>query len=250
MSVDGETSRVMRGVQHGACDYLLKPIRMKELRNIWQHVFRKRIHEVRDIEGQECMEEIQMMRHGSELSDEWHSFSGGELNSGKKRKDVENKHDDKDFGDPSSSKKARVVWTVDLHQKFVRAVNQIGFDSEFIKTCFFEVVCSYHETEFSLCFRRLFFFCFVIVVIVCCNLSGFQLFSYHLLEGDDFHLCLAEVGPKKILDLMSVPWLTRENVASHLQVDSYLVLYSIAAYVYISPSCRELSSKYSTRDTT
>lgn len=30
--------------------------------------------------------------------------------------------------------------------------------------------------------------------------------------------CLAEVGPKKILDLMNVPWLTRENVASHLQV--------------------------------
>lgn len=29
---------------------------------------------------------------------------------------------------------------------------------------------------------------------------------------------LTEVGPKKILDLMNVPWLTRENVASHLQV--------------------------------
>jgi len=29
---------------------------------------------------------------------------------------------------------------------------------------------------------------------------------------------LAEVGPKKILDLMNVPWLSRENVASHLQV--------------------------------
>lgn len=28
--------------------------------------------------------------------------------------------------------------------------------------------------------------------------------------------CLAEAGPKKILDLMNVPWLTRENVASHL----------------------------------
>ena len=55
MSVDRETSKVMRGVQHGACDYLLKPIRMKELRHIWQHVFRKRIHEVRDIEGHEGM---------------------------------------------------------------------------------------------------------------------------------------------------------------------------------------------------
>ena len=29
---------------------------------------------------------------------------------------------------------------------------------------------------------------------------------------------LTEARPKKILDLMNVPWLTRENVASHLQV--------------------------------
>ncbi|KAL7149200.1 hypothetical protein ABFS83_05G023700 [Erythranthe nasuta] len=155
MSVDGETSRVMKGVQHGACDYLLKPIRMKELRNIWQHVFRKRIHEVRDIEGYESIEEINnMMRCGTEQFEDGFLFSGDFI-TGKKRKDVDSKYDDRVCGESSSSaKKARVVWTVDLHQKFVRAVNQIGFE---------------------------------------------------------------KVGPKKILDLMGVPWLTRENVASHLQ---------------------------------
>ncbi|KAL8156981.1 hypothetical protein AgCh_001910 [Apium graveolens] len=156
MSVDGETSRVMKGVQHGACDYLLKPIRMKELKNIWQHVFRKKIHEVRDIEGLEAgIEEFQMMRNGiSDQSDDGFSFCGGDLNSARKRKDFDNKHDDKNFGDPSAGKRTRVVWTVDLHQKFVKAVNYMGFD---------------------------------------------------------------KVGPKKILELMNVPWLTRENVASHLQ---------------------------------
>ncbi|KAJ8569676.1 hypothetical protein K7X08_006253 [Anisodus acutangulus] len=148
MSVDGETSRVMKGVQHGACDYLLKPIRMKELRNIWQHVLRKKMQEARDIGNPEL-----------DQYDEVWMLCGAELLSGNKRKDFENKHDEKEmsdsrFGDPSSMKKARVVWTVDLHQKFVKAVNQIGFD---------------------------------------------------------------KVGPKKILDLMGVPWLTRENVASHLQ---------------------------------
>lgn len=153
MSVDGETSRVMKGVQHGACDYLLKPIRMKELRNIWQHVFRKRIHEVRDIEFHEGFDEIHLMKNGSDLSEERRLHSGTDSFSGKKRKDAE-RHDDRECNDPSSVKKARVVWTVDLHQKFVNAVNQIGFD---------------------------------------------------------------KVGPKKILDLMGVPWLMRENVASHLQ---------------------------------
>lgn len=159
MSVDGETSRVMRGVQHGACDYLLKPIRMKELRNIWQHVYRKKIHEVRDIESHDGFEEIQLMSNRSDQSDDGYFLYGSDMTSGKKRKDTDqHKHDEsKDFSDPSSAKRARVVWTVDLHQKFVKAVNQIGFD---------------------------------------------------------------KVGPKKILDLMNVQWLTRENVASHLQCRS------------------------------
>ncbi|XP_028213071.1 two-component response regulator ORR26-like isoform X2 [Glycine soja] len=151
MSVDGETSKVMKGVQHGACDYLLKPIRMKELRNIWQHVFRKKIHEAKEFES---FESIHLMRNGSELSDDGNLFAVEDVTSSKKRKDADSKHDDKECLDPSSTKKARVVWSVDLHQKFVKAVNQIGFD---------------------------------------------------------------KVGPKKILDLMNVPWLTRENVASHLQ---------------------------------
>ncbi|XP_010415351.1 PREDICTED: two-component response regulator ARR11-like [Camelina sativa] len=156
MSVDGETSRVMKGVQHGACDYLLKPIRMKELKIIWQHVLRKKLQEVRDIEG--CGYEggaDWMTRY-----DEAHFLGGGEdVSFCKKRKDFD--FDKKlllqDESDPSSSssKKARVVWSFELHQKFVNAVNQIGCDHK--------------------------------------------------------------AGPKKILDLMNVPWLTRENVASHLQ---------------------------------
>lgn len=126
MSVDGETSRVMKGVQHGACDYLLKPIRMKELRNIWQHVVRKRMQEARDIEN-----------HEADQFDEAWMLNGIELQSGKKRKDFDYRFDEKETsdskgGDPSSVKKPRVVWTVDLHQKFVKAVNQIGFDSKFV----------------------------------------------------------------------------------------------------------------------
>lgn len=131
MSVDGETSRVMKGVQHGACDYLLKPIRMKELRNIWQHVVRKKIHEGKDIDSLEVIDGLQMNRSGLCPSDD-HFFGGEDISSGKKRKEVETKHDDRDCADPgTSTKKARVVWSVDLHQKFVKAVNQIGFESKF-----------------------------------------------------------------------------------------------------------------------
>jgi two-component response regulator (ARR-B family) len=130
MSVDGETSRVMKGVQHGACDYLLKPIRMKELRNIWQHVLRKRIHEAREFE---TLEGIHLMRNGSNNTDDSNLFAvGGEMNLMKKRKDFDNKYDDKEFGDQTSLKKARVIWSVNLHQKFVNSLNRIGFDSKFL----------------------------------------------------------------------------------------------------------------------
>ncbi|KAL1808199.1 hypothetical protein ACET3Z_025189 [Daucus carota] len=155
MSVDGETSRVMKGIQHGACDYLLKPIRMKELKNIWQHVVRKKKNELKDIQGLKGIENIQVARGGiSDGSDDGYFFCARNMDFGKKRKGYESKYHDNEIVDLSAVKKSRVVWTVELHQKFVKTVNHIGLD---------------------------------------------------------------KIGPKKILDLMNVPWLTRENVASHLQ---------------------------------
>lgn len=53
MSADGRTSAVMKGIRHGACDYLIKPIREEELKNIWQHVVRKKWNENKELEHSE-----------------------------------------------------------------------------------------------------------------------------------------------------------------------------------------------------
>lgn len=37
----------------------------------------------------------------------------------------------RDSDDGVSAKKARVVWSVEMHQQFVQAVNQLGIDSAF-----------------------------------------------------------------------------------------------------------------------
>ncbi|KAK8923928.1 Two-component response regulator ARR14 [Platanthera zijinensis] len=37
---------------------------------------------------------------------------------------------DQELCDPAAAKKARVIWSVDLHQKFVNAVDQIGLHSD------------------------------------------------------------------------------------------------------------------------
>ena len=42
ISANADSSVVLRGVTHGAVDYLIKPVRIMELRNIWQHVIRKK----------------------------------------------------------------------------------------------------------------------------------------------------------------------------------------------------------------
>jgi DNA-binding response OmpR family regulator len=47
MSSNAETHTVLRGVTHGAVDFLIKPVRIEELRNVWQHVVRRRREQVR-----------------------------------------------------------------------------------------------------------------------------------------------------------------------------------------------------------
>ncbi|KAL5698866.1 hypothetical protein ACHQM5_029847 [Ranunculus cassubicifolius] len=158
LSGNGDPKNVMKGITHGACDYLLKPVRIEELKNIWQHVVRKK---KREPKGPSNSDNSEKPRPGVSEGGQASSVAGNGMKLNRKRKDQdEDEDDDEDFeesgqdDDPSAQKKPRVVWSVELHRKFVAAVNQLGID---------------------------------------------------------------KAVPKKILDLMNVDRLTRENVASHLQ---------------------------------
>ncbi|KAL8492984.1 hypothetical protein ACS0TY_024261 [Phlomoides rotata] len=151
LSANSDPKQVMKGITHGACDYLVKPVRIEELRNIWQHVIRKKKVEPKN-------ENISADQSpGNQASGDGNGSpmdQNGRFN--RKRKDEEDASEDNgnESEDPSSQKKPRVVWSIELHRKFVAAVNQLGID---------------------------------------------------------------KAVPKRILDLMNVEGLTRENVASHLQ---------------------------------
>lgn len=152
MSADDSKDVVMKGVTHGACDYLIKPVRMEAIKNIWQHVVRKKKHGGKDFENSAGMEDGDQRQKPFEDGD--YSSSANEENSNsKKRKDDED-DDAEELDDVSTHKKPRVVWSSELHLQFMNAVNKLG---------------------------------------------------------------LEKAVPKKILELMNVPTLTRENVASHLQ---------------------------------
>ncbi|KAF5199187.1 Two-component response regulator arr2 [Thalictrum thalictroides] len=152
MSVDDKKEVVMKGVTHGACDYLIKPVRIEAIRNIWQHVVRKSLNELKELEQSGSYEDNDRNHKASEDVGYTSSVNEGSWIGSKKRKEEEDELEDRD--DTSTMKKPRVVWSVELHQQFVAAVHQLGID---------------------------------------------------------------KAVPKKILELMNVPGLTRENVASHLQ---------------------------------
>lgn len=158
MSADSRTDIVMKGIKHGACDYLIKPVRMEELKNIWQHVVRKKFSGNKEHEHSGSLDDTDRNRPANNDNEYASSINDGaddSWKSQKKKRDKEEDDSELESGDPSnSSKKPRVVWSVELHQQFVNAVNHLGID---------------------------------------------------------------KAVPKKILELMNVPGLTRENVASHLQ---------------------------------
>lgn len=202
LSGHSDTNLVMKGINHGACDYLLKPVRIEELKNIWQHVVRKKKPEPKNQSRSAGHEKASM--ETSECGNGTGSTAHFDRNakSNKKRKDQDQDQDEDEEDDESddegrenedhaSTKKPRIVWSVELHQKFVDAVQHLGYDSELSSLLYI-----YRKL------RRAFF------------ANVFVFFSPYCW----MQISCAEAFPKKILDLMNVEGLTRENVASHLQV--------------------------------
>lgn len=135
ISADGRTNLVLRGIRHGACDYLIKPIREEQLKNIWQHVIRKKWNENKEHEHSGSVDDKDRQKRGGDDTDYASSANeGGDgiLASHKKRRNIKEEDDGElETDEPGSSKKPRVVWSVELHQQFVGAVNQLGIDSMF-----------------------------------------------------------------------------------------------------------------------
>jgi two-component response regulator (ARR-B family) len=134
MSADSSTNAVMKGIKHGACDYLIKPVRMEELKNIWQHVVRKKFSGNKEHEHSGSLDDTDRTRPTNNDNEYASSANDGADDSWKSQKKKRYKEDDDselESGDPSnSSKKPRVVWSVELHQQFVNAVNHLGIDSK------------------------------------------------------------------------------------------------------------------------
>ncbi|KAI3953212.1 hypothetical protein MKX01_042207 [Papaver californicum] len=113
MSSSNDYETVMKGVKHGACDYIVKPASLKEIQNIYQHVLRKNESSVT-----------------TDLKSEKQEFD----RNSKKRNNNQMKNNEDDTSSHSSdeqfsaNKRARVAWDLELHGKFLAAFEKLGPD--------------------------------------------------------------------------------------------------------------------------
>ncbi|KAG6587761.1 Two-component response regulator ORR24, partial [Cucurbita argyrosperma subsp. sororia] len=121
VSANEQLEMVKRGVMEGAEAYLLKPVSFQELRNIWQHVLRKRC---RKRPSPNVMEQEQEQeQHKPIISHERVTVIDKEDDAIDKNMNIDSNHFD---SCSSSKKKPRVSWTKELHERFVVAYEQLG----------------------------------------------------------------------------------------------------------------------------
>ncbi|KAL5224593.1 hypothetical protein ABZP36_011232 [Zizania latifolia] len=155
MASSGDTSTVMKYIVNGASDFLIKPVRMEELSNIWQHLFRKQIRE--HMVGRYLEQPYPPTTMAPATPAATITCTAAEaavtLESEVREMDIDSNNGG-EITDIRNLRKSRLSWTAQLHRQFVAAVNLLGED---------------------------------------------------------------KAVPKKILGIMKVKHLTREQVASHLQ---------------------------------
>lgn len=114
----------MEGIKHGACDYLVKPVRIEELRLIWKHVMKKALQGTKGANDATDKPDT-----SSKLEEDNTSNSSRKLKD--QTMDREDESNDSDEEEPSTQKKPRVNWSGELHAKFIDAINKLGLDSKY-----------------------------------------------------------------------------------------------------------------------
>jgi two-component response regulator (ARR-B family) len=124
--VDGEKETIIKGIAHGACDYMVKPVSLKKLKNIWQHVVRKNLRAMNHDSSSDSDDADQMEVKPVIVEGE-RGYAKCKSCSKKMKNDADSSDENKEcMGVPTTQKKPRVSWTGELHRRFLEVVDQLG----------------------------------------------------------------------------------------------------------------------------
>uniref|UniRef100_A0A8I7BFK4 Response regulatory domain-containing protein n=1 Tax=Hordeum vulgare subsp. vulgare TaxID=112509 RepID=A0A8I7BFK4_HORVV len=119
LSVDCDKKVVLKGINHGACDYLMKPVCTNDLKNIWQHVESRRRSQATSHMSMDNADDQRVLPGTHAMSKDSKDKRNDEYDSNKNKESTHSS---------TTQKKPRVAWTTELHNKFLEAINQIGLD--------------------------------------------------------------------------------------------------------------------------
>ena len=112
----------------------MKPVRIEAVRLIWQHVVRKKkrpLGEFQQLGNIKVNDRLLLLEQANDAADQMPARDKRSLQSLKRtRADKDEDIIDGESSDGvTTAKKPRMIWTQELHDMFVAAVNQLGRDS-------------------------------------------------------------------------------------------------------------------------
>jgi two-component response regulator (ARR-B family) len=108
----------MKGIKHGACDYMVKHVHLEQLRGIWTHVVKNSNTNPRNNICDDAVRKLPS-RDGDKVEKVGANHTKKYSKKNKMVVDVA----DEDNENTSTRKKQRVQWYGKLHRKFVKAVH-------------------------------------------------------------------------------------------------------------------------------
>lgn len=136
MSADQDCTAMLGGLFKGAVLYLVKPITMNNLRYLWQFAVISRRDRFAVSNGIESSQEKLPQGNASDedfespvLTDDQNQQN---QRSGKRKVLEEVEGDEEEDNDDSPVlKKPKLVWTDELHNRFLQAIGYLGIESKF-----------------------------------------------------------------------------------------------------------------------
>jgi len=144
-SADNNESAMLGCLYKGAALYLMKPIIKNDVKNLWQLTYRTKIKTAVSGKGSNSF-------HGGSSEEKASSVTAGNPSStmgmtdqkGKRKELEEMNNDDEDNNNLTVPKKRKLVWTNELHNRFLQAIRILGIDGKrFLTSCIITFLCCY-----------------------------------------------------------------------------------------------------------
>lgn len=133
MSSDDNENVILESLEGGAVFYMVKPVNPNDLKNVWQYAVAAKKGKSIVIKETENAQVVSSSVEKISYEEVNSASSVNEERSNKKdskKKGKKRTKEDPDEDNPVAVKKAKVVWTNSLHNRFLQAINHIGLESK------------------------------------------------------------------------------------------------------------------------